>query len=290
MSQNGLGDGKLTALELRTGFERLVTHIARRECCCRAYKCDKIATYGLPFGADAEDSTANAGVMDGGLVNDSILDSTEKNGFEPQRNDISQVTPDHYGGSSVDDVGEAQCSGTAGADVGATATAYHCATVAAGIGDTDHTRIQRNGGERAEEEWTPESGVHSSNRVYSCSQKSEQHQSHDRQVGDDAAGVNNDRGGSGNVTVPDIRQQGWLSGTGGNGGSGNAAAVSVERHSENGGVDENRELPFDRGGEDTDIEEAIKEERRSSVDLLNAGGAIACRKHALDGMVYLGQR
>ena len=47
-SQGGRGDGKLTPLELRVGFQRLATHIARRECCCRAYKCERVPNYGLP--------------------------------------------------------------------------------------------------------------------------------------------------------------------------------------------------------------------------------------------------
>lgn len=48
-SQRGLGDGKLTPLELRIGFQRLAAHIAAIECCCRAHKCDRVPNYGLPF-------------------------------------------------------------------------------------------------------------------------------------------------------------------------------------------------------------------------------------------------
>lgn len=47
-SQGGRGDGKLTPLELRVGFQRLATYIARRECCCLAYKCERVPNYGLP--------------------------------------------------------------------------------------------------------------------------------------------------------------------------------------------------------------------------------------------------
>ncbi|CAM9673799.1 unnamed protein product, partial [Laminaria digitata] len=47
-SQGGRGDGKLTPLELRVGFQRLATHISRRECCCQAYKCERVPKYGLP--------------------------------------------------------------------------------------------------------------------------------------------------------------------------------------------------------------------------------------------------
>lgn len=60
-SQGGNGDGKLTVLELRGGFQRLAAHIAMRECCCRAHKCQRIPNYGLPplvVGADPGAATS----------------------------------------------------------------------------------------------------------------------------------------------------------------------------------------------------------------------------------------
>ncbi|CAN0278675.1 unnamed protein product, partial [Ectocarpus sp. 8 AP-2014] len=65
ISQNGHGDGKLTALELRVGFERLATHIARRECCCRAFKCNRIPNYGLPPLTGPQIDTAGDGLETG---------------------------------------------------------------------------------------------------------------------------------------------------------------------------------------------------------------------------------
>lgn len=290
LPQDGLGDGKLTALKLRTGFERLVTHIARRECSCRAYKCDKIATYGLR--ADTQDSIAKAGAMSGGVVDgDSVFNFSKQRSFDAQERDTSQATPDHYC-SSEHDVGEAQRSGTAEASVGATATASGCAPIVAGTGDPDDDLNQRSDGARGEEEWTAEREVHSTNREFVRAQKPEQQRSHHREGGDDAARLNSDSGGGGHVTSPGKIQRGLLGSVdgSGSGGSGNAAAVSVEKRYENGGVGKEQELRFEQGEEDTDREEAIKMENRSSVDLSNAGGAVACRKHTLEGMVYLGQR
>lgn len=54
-SQFGRGDGKLTVLELRMGFQRLAAHIAKTECCCSAYKCERAPTYGLPTPVDVRD-------------------------------------------------------------------------------------------------------------------------------------------------------------------------------------------------------------------------------------------
>lgn len=60
-SQRGLGDGKLTPLELRVGFQRLAAHIARIECCCRTYKCNRVPNYGLPpAGSTSRPKTAKA--------------------------------------------------------------------------------------------------------------------------------------------------------------------------------------------------------------------------------------
>lgn len=47
-SQGGKQAEKLTALELRQGFPRLVAHIAKRECRCRAYRCERTANHGFP--------------------------------------------------------------------------------------------------------------------------------------------------------------------------------------------------------------------------------------------------
>lgn len=44
----GKPPGELTGLDLREGFPRLATRIARRECRCRAYRCHRVPNYGLP--------------------------------------------------------------------------------------------------------------------------------------------------------------------------------------------------------------------------------------------------
>lgn len=297
LSQNGRGDGKLTALELRTGFERLVTHIARRECSCRAYKCDKIATYGLR--ADAEDSPANAGTIDGGVVDDDPPFKSKNNqGIDSPERDMSQISPDHYHRSPEHDVGEAQCSSAADAGhTGGTSAARGYAAVAADISGTDDKRTQARTAERIKEEEkdrTAESEVHSLNRGFEASQSPDQQRPHHQEVGDDVSGViNGDRAGGGSVTTPNKKQQGLLRDVSGgcSSGSGNAMEVSIERDHDHGSLDEEeRELRFEQGGEGTEKEEGNGRKRRSSVDLLNAGGPVACRKHALEGMVYLGQR
>lgn len=230
LSQNGRGDAKLTALELRTGFERLVTHIARRECCCRAYKCEKIATYGLRLRTDTEEPTAGAGAKDGGVATDAMPYRTKKRDFDNKEHDTSRSAPDHC--SPEHDADAAQRSGTAGV--------------------ADDKRNQRSHGERGKEKLTAESEVDSPNGGYAGSQKQEQQRPHHLAVGDDAAGTHHEDGDE--------------------------------------DEDEEREVRFERGEEDTEKEKARKRERRSSADLLKTGGAIACRKHALEGMVYVGQR
>lgn len=292
LSQNGRGDGKLTALELRTGFERLVTHIARRECSCRAYKCDKIATYGLPLLADAQEAPAHAVATDGGVVDDdSMFQGTSNRSIGSPERDMSEVTPDHYRSPDHD---AAQISGAAGAGTGATGAPDGCSTVVADIVGSDAKQNQTSNAERMkqekeqEEDWTAES----SNRDFDASRKPEQQRLHHRGVRDDDSGVNGDGGGGGNVTTPDKRQHRLLREVSGgcSGGRGNAVELSVGRHHDNGSVDQERELHFEEGEEEMEREETMTRKRRGSVDRLNAGGPVACRKHALEGMVYLGQR
>lgn len=83
-SQGGRGDGKLTPLELRVGFQRLATHIARRECCCRAYKCERVPNYGFPpVGPTKKDESEELsddaqGPLPRPLVRSGLTDAPEK--------------------------------------------------------------------------------------------------------------------------------------------------------------------------------------------------------------------
>lgn len=47
-ARGGRGDGKLTALDLRAGFQQLTTDVAKLQCCCRADTCQRTPKYGFP--------------------------------------------------------------------------------------------------------------------------------------------------------------------------------------------------------------------------------------------------
>lgn len=240
MCQNGRGDGKLTALELRTGFDRLMTHIARRECCCRAYKCAKVPTYGLPPLMDSDASFVASG-KSGEAAGD----------LEPARADapdvgheglyISRASADL---NSVDErnAGEARRS----------------RSVDDGDGDDSSEAVNGLPGEGGEERRRFEQEVSA-------------------------------LGGRCRPTDGDREADADHRGDAQNGGVDKAASTArmgVEQEK----LERHKGISFRGDGGGDEGPEATSRPRRNTVDILFAGKAIACREHALEGMVYLGQR
>lgn len=237
-------------LELRTGFERLMTHIARRECCCRAYKCDRVPTYGLPPLADTDDGpvdgTRKIGEVSGDLLHRARHDTP---GSDHQNLGTGRAaSADSYGRGERDaGGGGAAWSPTPAAEVPATFAGDHRgddfpeeATVSSAPDDV---------GEEAEREEPGASG--SQGRVKAAADRGDDH----------------DGGGAENSTTArlEIEHDGFV------------------KHEHQGVSFEGDRAAGESGG-------AMGRPRRNTVELLNAGMAIACREHALEGMVYLGQR
>lgn len=265
ISQNGRGDGKLTALELRSGLERLMTHIARRECCCRAYKCDRIPNYGLPPQADAQ---ARLSVADG----DGTVRKTPGRG-------VGQDLPDRLG-HEQDACKPLQSESTGAFDRTSAPTK---ATVSVEVGSPDAaekqcsqlddkgTEIGRPGAADIGDPRSCEARLHKGEQLA---------HSHGR------AGAYAAEGGRGKGNTSAQRGQTLQGGT--IGGTDSAVPTSQEGITD-APNDEDPEAIFKGKGQDADGEEANSGEKSSS-GLLLYGRAIACREHALEGMVYLGQR
>ncbi len=239
--QNGRGDGKLTALELRTGFERLMTHIARRECCCRAYKCDRVPTYGLPPLADADE-----GPIDGIGKNDKSDSDNQDLGLDWVASADSCSPGERDVGA---DGGVAASSPTPAAEVPAPFVGDH-----RGDDSSEEATISGAPGEG-------EQGTGPQEPVGTASPGRE------KAADDDLGAEDGGGGGESSATARWENEHDGLA-------KRELQGVSFEGDQAGGG----------------EGEEATGRPRRNTVELLNAGKAIACREHALEGMVYLGQR
>lgn len=278
MSQNGRGDGKLTSLEIRSGLERLVTYIARRECCCRAFKCERIPNYGLPPHTDAQASSNSK------CGNDTYR--SNKTGFRHHRQqNASQASPDLP--SLEHDANQALQSGQAAvfdctadpteADVHANVGSLDAAEKACG----EYDAKGRGSGQPKEADISVLIGGEAGPQKHVQQRRSEC----------SAGGADSTEGTRDNgrdCDEADTSGHGQASAGSPSGGSDRAVARSAgecEDASNDGGP----EAYFMESGKKSGGEEAIRVEEQSE-DVSLAGRAIACREHALEGMVYLGQR
>eukprot|EP00752_Nemacystus_decipiens_P003652 g3366.t1 len=282
MSQNGRGDGKLTALEIRSGLERLVTYIARRECCCRAYKCNRIPNYGLPPNSDVTQAASNP--KDGG---DALRTDKPGSGHrgEIRVNQASAGIPIH-----TQDAGEASRSGPACISGGNANPAEPSIPADAGgvdvvvkTGRSEHDAAGRGS------EHTPEADM---NEFSACDagapQKNVQQQTQrERGAGADPAEGTCDPRGRGeeaqasvNIEQPSLGSTSAVA---------DRAVARSAGENEDGTNDVDPEAFFEKNGKISGGEEGRSAEEHSK-GLSLAGRAIACREHALEGMVYLGQR
>ncbi|CAN0035199.1 unnamed protein product [Ectocarpus fasciculatus] len=335
-SQNGHGDGKLTALELRVGFERLSTHIARRECCCRAFKCNRIPNYGLPpltgpqiDAAGDGFETANGTSIDGrsssiGVVRDlSVVERTEQqgNGSGHARDHGHQAPSDrgkHRLHESFEEAGPTQHNHSSH-NQGCTNIDGDTKSSFTPDGNPDPTEKREptcaggggGGGQLGEREPL---GGSAQGDAGGSSPGSTIPMGHRPPEGTYGAGVFGD---GGSVDAQRLSQEmdvlpGSPCGGGGGGGSGRSKTIAARSEEESGCETDHcesdlipagaKERPSawqeqwcgadNEGGqtENNKEEGAESRTRTSSMDILNAGRAIACREHALDGMVYLGQR
>ncbi|CAM9314375.1 unnamed protein product, partial [Ectocarpus sp. 4 AP-2014] len=345
ISQNGHGDGKLTALELRVGFERLATHIARRECCCRAFKCNRIPNYGLrPLtgphidtgdGFETANSTSiNCRSSSTGVAKDlSIVERTEKQGHSSShaQDHGHQAPADHVRHrhhEGFDETDPTQHNHSSSHNQGC--TTIHGDTNSFCTPDGNPDSIQEPdprragwGGERGQQGESEPLGSSAQGDACGGSLGSAVPMGHHQQEGTHGASLFGD---SGSVDAQRLsRGMSVLSGSpcgggvdgggggGGGGGDGGRSNTIVTRSEEEPGIEidrcesdlvpmEAKERPSagqehwcgadNQAGqiENKKEEGAESRTRTSSIDVLNAGRAIACREHALDGMVYLGQR
>ncbi|CAN0071533.1 unnamed protein product [Scytosiphon promiscuus] len=298
-SQNGRGDGKLTALELRSGLERLITYIARRECSCRAFKCDRMPNYGLPLRRDAAARADAAVADDDGAETTDVAQSEAQDrcvGGSREFHDAMGVSPGHANGSERGD-GEAGDYGAnfAIAATGAVVTRGGSDTLLPDEGSCRDGRFADCGGggtagsgrQREEEKGRkpsgPSSAVAGIQNEYSREQLNLRldHRGRDQQA---------------------VREDGAARAVarGGGGGGGRKAEKQTIGPEEGGARSEGftgDEVPAwtpERKGEGQEGENVKGTRRgsrkRTSTENFYAGRAVVCRGHALEGMVYLGQR
>ncbi|CAB1098069.1 unnamed protein product [Ectocarpus sp. CCAP 1310/34] len=348
ISQNGHGDGKLTALELRVGFERLATHIARRECCCRAFKCNRIPNYGLPpltgpqidpagDGFETANGTSiNCRSSSSGVAKDlSIVERTGKqeNSSSHAQDHGHQAPSDrgkHHHHEGFEETDPTQHNHSSSHHQGCTTINRDTSSSITpdGIPDpTEEPEPKRAGGEgeRGQQEESKPLGGSAQGAASGGSLGSAFPMGHHRSQGARGASLYGDSGSvdarrlsQGMNVLPGNRCGGGVGGGGGDGGGGGGGGGSrsntIARRSEEEpgheidhcesdlvpmgakeGPSAGQEQWCGAGNQAGPIEnykeEGVKSRTRtSSIDMLNAGRAVACREHALDGMVYLGQR
>lgn len=256
-----------------------MTYIARRECCCRAYKCDRIPNYGLPPHKDAQ---AYSNPRDG---DDTVRINKPGPGYHGQQG-VSQASPDISGHEQ--DSNEALRS--APADV------FDCTA------DPTQSDFPVDGGSLDAAE-KPGGGHYAKGigggrqpHEADCAvlvagdpgpQKNVLERHGEHSAGADATeGTFDGRSSCGTTDTSAKRGQASASSTSG-GSDGAVARSAVE--CEDASLDGNPEEYLMEKGTELGGEEARSGEQHSE-DLSLAGRAIACREHALDGMVYLGQR
>ncbi|CAN0170581.1 unnamed protein product, partial [Ectocarpus sp. 13 AM-2016] len=354
ISQNGHGDGKLTALELRVGFERLATHIARRECCCRAFKCNRIPNYGLPPLTGPQIDTAGDGLetANGTSINCcSSSSGVAKDLFNVERTERQEHSSSHaqdHGHPAPADHGRPRrhegFDGTGPTQHNHSSSHSQACTTINGDtissiapgGDPDpiqepDPRRAGGGGERGQQEEIEPLGGSAEGDACGGSLGSAVPMGHPQPEQTHGASLYGDSGSidarrlSRGMNVPsgsscgggvDGGGDGGGGGGGGGGGDGGGGGRSntMVTWSEEGprieidrcesdlvptGARERRSAGQEQscgadnqaGQIENNKEEGAKSRTRtSSIDILNAGRAVACREHALDGMVYLGQR
>lgn len=325
------------------GFERLATHIARRECCCRAFKCNRIPNYGLPpltgpqidpagDGLETANGTSiNCRSSSIGVARDlSIVGRAEKQGTGSshaqehghQASAVRRKNRHHEGFEETDPTQHNHGSHNQG-----------CATI---DGDTNssitldgspHPKEKREprrtggGGERGQQGESEPLGGSAQGDAGGGSPGNPVPKGHYPPEGTRGAGLYSDsdsvdarRLSQGMNVLPGSPRGGGDVGGGGDfgGGGGRSNTIAIRPVEEYGYEIDHSEgdlIPAgakertsagqeqscgagDQGGQaENDKEEGAQSRTRtSSIDILNAGRAIACREHALDGMMYLGQR
>jgi len=248
-----------------------MTPIARRECCCRAYKCDRIPTYGLPPLEDVDDGPVDDGTGNNGKGSGDFLHRARDDKLDPDRQDLevgravassSSCGRGECGGGGVG--GAPRRSGSvAGASSHPPPAAEAPAAFAGGHHGDDSTEATASStsGEGGEGAGRKEPGDGASQQ-----RKGPTAGNPDAAVGD-LVGERNGGGGGDITTTARLRDD---------------FGDSVE-HEQQGGS-------FEGGQGGAEGGKAMRRPRRNTVELLNAGKAIACREHALEGMVYLGQK
>lgn len=258
-----------------------MTYIARRECCCRAYKCNRIPNYGLPPQPDAR---APSSVKDG----DSTAIRPNKPGASHHRQHVdSLASPDSPGHEKG--VSEAPQSAIS---TGPFPFDFTTDPVPIGSGDAGEKRCGERDARKRESGQPDEAGIDDLGRGGAGPQREEQQQ-HSRtragahSVAEGTASDGRDSGKAEPSAPPGQASQGSTT----SGGSDRAATRSEGDCEEGASNGEEPEARFEEGSKD----DADGEAGRSGVSITSAGlplsgRAIACREHALEGMVYLGQR
>lgn len=254
-----------------------MTHIARRECCCRAYKCDRIPNYGLPSQADFLESS-NVNEEEGTVVR------TKKPGVgHHQQRGVNHNSPDSPGhNQGATEVLQSRSRGVF-VDFKPDPT-----EAAVPVAIKNATEQQPCSGHSSDEGEDGQPDINALNRGEAGSQKKEQQRHGQWKAGDDAA-EGTTRNGHGSGKPSPSAQTGQASQGSTSGGSKRAVARSEEDNGD-GLKEEGQGESFKGEGDDSIGEKARSGDWKTSADLLISGRAIACREHALEGMAYLGQR
>ncbi|CAN0527167.1 unnamed protein product, partial [Ectocarpus sp. 12 AP-2014] len=348
ISQNGHGDGKLTALELRVGFERLATHIARRECCCRAFKCNRIPNYGLPPLTGPQIDTAGDGLetANGTSINcRSSISGVARDLFIVERTERQENSSSHaqdHGHQAPADHGRPRryegFDGTGPTQHNHSSShSQACTTINGGTNssiapDGNPDPIQQpdprragGGGERGQQgEIEPLGGSaqgDASGGSLGSAVSMGHHQpeeTHGASLYGDSGSIDARRLSQGMNVLSGSSCGGGVDGGGGGGGGGDGGGggrsniivtwseeeprIEIDRcesdlvptggkERRSAGQEQSCGADNRAGQIENNKEQGAKSRTRtSSIDILNAGRAVACREHALDGMVYLGQR
>ncbi|CAN0528847.1 unnamed protein product, partial [Ectocarpus sp. 12 AP-2014] len=345
ISQNGHGDGKLTALELRVGFERLATHIARRECCCRAFKCNRIPNYGLPpltgppltgpqidtagDGLERANATSiNCRSSSSGVAKDlSIVERTERqeNSSSHAQHHGHQAPADHRRHrhhEGFDGTGPTQHNHSSSHSQACTTINGDTNSSIAPDGNPDPIQEPDpgragGGGERGQQGEIEPLGGSAQGDANGGSLGSavpmghhQPEETHGASLCGDSGSIDARRLSRGMNVLSGSSCGGGVDGGSGGGGRSNTIVtwseeeprIEIDRcesdqvstrakERRSAGQEQSCRADNQAGQIENNKEEGAKSRTRtSSIDILNAGRAVACREHALDGMVYLGQR
>lgn len=271
-----------------------MTHIARRECCCRAYKCNRIPNYGLPPHADSRTPSSAQDEDDDDAVRTNTPGSGHGHGHHRQR---GRAPPDSPGdGRNASEV--LQSGPTTGA-LGYTVdpSSETADPVSTKWLEEDDATEKPCGDFNAKKRgnWQRDEADMSDRRISCCEagpQREEEQQGGGPRgaAGSGSAGATR-KGGDG--AKPSTQRMGRASASQGRGRGGRDRAdetLKGDGQEDDAPNEGDLEVDFMEEGKNSGGGEEPRSGEKTTVGLSLAGRAIACREHALEGMVYLGQR